>query len=198
MRSARRHRPADDDETDVWTNMLRVTAASFAAGVGGADSVTSLPSLKRLDSQIRSHRRIARNTQLLLQEEAHAAKVADPGAGSFAIETLTDGVAHAAWTLFQEMRNAAGSSARWGGLLAKLPARPTRVLPRRGTRPRRSSASRYSRRQMKKRSRPSLGPKRLRRPYCRRCAFPNPLRPRHEIDSRGADHYRSRRRRDLR
>jgi methylmalonyl-CoA mutase len=93
---------------DVWTNMLRVTAAGFAAGLGGADSVTTLALSEALGQPTPFTRRIARNTQLLLQEEAHAGKVADPGAGSFAIETLTNDLAHTAWALFQEIEKRGG------------------------------------------------------------------------------------------
>jgi methylmalonyl-CoA mutase len=95
-------------KTDVWTNMLRVTAAAFAAGVGGANSVTTLALSEALGQPNPFTRRIARNTQLLLQEEAHAAKVADPGAGSFAIESLTNDLARAAWALFQEIEKRGG------------------------------------------------------------------------------------------
>lgn len=93
---------------DVWTNMLRVTAAAFAAGVGGADVVTTLPLTEALGQPNAFTRRIARNTQILLQEEAHVAKVADPGAGSFAIETLTHELARAAWALFQDIERRGG------------------------------------------------------------------------------------------
>jgi methylmalonyl-CoA mutase len=56
-------------------------------------------------------RRVARNAQLVLLEEASLAKVADPAAGSGAIETLTDQIAHAAWTLLQEIEKAGGAAA---------------------------------------------------------------------------------------
>ncbi|MES1203337.1 MAG: methylmalonyl-CoA mutase family protein [Pseudomonadota bacterium] len=95
-------------KTDVWTNMLRVTAAAFAAGIGGADCITTLPLTDALGQPNAFARRIARNTQILLQEEAHAAKVADPGAGSYAIEKLTDDLARAAWALFQEIEQRGG------------------------------------------------------------------------------------------
>jgi methylmalonyl-CoA mutase len=95
-------------KTDVWTNMLRVTAAAFAAGIGGANCVTTLPLTDALGRPNAFTGRIARNTQILLQEEAHAAKVADPGAGSFAIEKLTDDIARASWALFREIEQRGG------------------------------------------------------------------------------------------
>ena len=56
-------------------------------------------------------RRIARNTQLILLEESHLAKVADPAAGSGAVEDLTDELCRAAWALFQEIEAAGGAAA---------------------------------------------------------------------------------------
>ena len=53
-------------------------------------------------------RRIARNTQLLLLEESNLAKVADPAAGSGALEDLTGKLCSAAWALFQEFERAGG------------------------------------------------------------------------------------------
>ena len=56
-------------------------------------------------------RRIARNTQLLLSEESHLDKVADPAAGSGAVEDLTDQLCQTAWALFQEIETAGGVAA---------------------------------------------------------------------------------------
>ncbi|MGH9693783.1 MAG: methylmalonyl-CoA mutase family protein, partial [Bryobacteraceae bacterium] len=53
-------------------------------------------------------RRIARNTQLLLLEESNLARVADPAAGSGALEAITQGLCIAAWSLFQEIEKAGG------------------------------------------------------------------------------------------
>jgi methylmalonyl-CoA mutase len=86
---------------DAWTNMLRVTAAGFAAGVGGADIVTTAPLTEALGAPTPFARRVARNTQILLLEEAHLARVEDPAAGAWAVEALTDQIARAAWALFQ-------------------------------------------------------------------------------------------------
>ena len=54
-------------------------------------------------------RRIARNTQLILEEESNLAKVSDPAAGSGGIEALTDELCRTAWTLFQEIEAAGGA-----------------------------------------------------------------------------------------
>lgn len=82
---------------DPWVNMLRTTVAAFAAGVGGADSVTVLPFDAALGRPDAFGRRIARNTSHLLIDESHVAHVADPAGGSYAVEKLTDDVAVAAW-----------------------------------------------------------------------------------------------------
>jgi methylmalonyl-CoA mutase len=96
---------------DPQVNTLRTTMAAFAAGLGGADAVTVLPFTTALGLPDRFARRLARNTQAILLEESNLAKVADPAAGSGAIETLTDQLAQAAWSLFQEIERAGGAAA---------------------------------------------------------------------------------------
>ena len=75
---------------DPWVNMLRTTVACFAAGVGGADVVTVQPFDAALGLPDAFSRRIARNTQSLLVEEGHLARVLDPAGGSWYVESLTD------------------------------------------------------------------------------------------------------------
>ncbi len=82
---------------DPWVNMLRTTVASFAAGVAGADAVTVLPFDSPLGVPDALGRRVARNTSSLLMSESHVAHVADPAGGAYAVERLTDDLAHAAW-----------------------------------------------------------------------------------------------------
>jgi methylmalonyl-CoA mutase len=94
---------------DPWVNLLRATVAAFSAGLGGADAVTVLPFTAALGLPDRFARRLARNTQLILIEEAHLAKVADPAAGAGAIGELTAQLCGAAWTLFQEIEAAGGA-----------------------------------------------------------------------------------------
>jgi methylmalonyl-CoA mutase len=93
---------------DPWVNMLRTTLACFAAGVGGADAVTVLPFTQARGLPDRFARRVGRNTQLILLEESHLAKVADPAAGAGGIEDLTDKLCVAAWAQFQEIEQAGG------------------------------------------------------------------------------------------
>ena len=93
---------------DPWVNLLRVTAAAFAAGVAGADSVTTDAYDALLADQSELGRRMARNTQLLLLEESGLGHVVDPAGGSAYVETLTDQIADAAWTLFQQLETSGG------------------------------------------------------------------------------------------
>ncbi|MFD0405206.1 methylmalonyl-CoA mutase small subunit [Kitasatospora sp. NPDC127116] len=93
---------------DPWVNMLRTTIACLAAGVGGADSVTVLPFDSALGLPDAFARRIARNTQAILLEESHLARVIDPSGGSWYVEQLTDELARAAWAWFQEIERAGG------------------------------------------------------------------------------------------
>ncbi|MBA3339647.1 MAG: methylmalonyl-CoA mutase small subunit [Geodermatophilaceae bacterium] len=104
---------------DPWVNMLRTTVACFAAGVGGAGAVTVLPFDAALGLPDSFARRIARNTQTLLMEEGHLARVLDPAGGSWYVESLTEQLAVAAWEWFTEIERAGGLSAALSdGLIA--------------------------------------------------------------------------------
>lgn len=96
---------------DPWVNMLRTTVACFAAGVGGADAVTVQPFDAALGLPDSFARRIARNTQSLLVEEGHLARVLDPAGGSWYVESLTDQLAREAWDWFTEIERAGGLAA---------------------------------------------------------------------------------------
>ncbi|MEZ0094001.1 methylmalonyl-CoA mutase family protein [Streptacidiphilus sp. EB129] len=96
---------------DPYVNMLRTTIACLAAGVGGADAVTVLPFDHELGLPDAFARRIARNTSSILLEESHLGRVADPAGGSWYVERLTDELAHAAWSFFQELERAGGQRA---------------------------------------------------------------------------------------
>ncbi|MEW9529429.1 methylmalonyl-CoA mutase family protein [Microbispora sp. NPDC049125] len=102
---------------DPWVNMLRATVACFAAGVGGADAVTVQPFDACLGLPDGFARRIARNTQALLVEEANVARVADPAGGSWYAERLTAELASTAWEWFQEIERAGGMAAALRGLV---------------------------------------------------------------------------------
>ncbi len=97
---------------DLETNILRLTAATFAAGVGGADSVITAPYTAPQQSPTQHPhalaRRLARNTQLIAMEEAHLGRVADPAGGAYALEAMTQELAEAAWQTFQDIERQGG------------------------------------------------------------------------------------------
>lgn len=93
---------------DPWTNLLRLTAAGFGAGVGGADAVILEPFTQPLGLTSDLARRQARNTQLVLMEEAGLGRVADPAGGSWLFESLTDELARAGWAEFQKIEAEGG------------------------------------------------------------------------------------------
>lgn len=86
---------------DPHTNILRATAAVFGAGLGGTDTFTVLPFSIAQGVPNAFARRMARNTQLILLEESHLWRVADPASGSGHIESLTHDLCERAWTIFQ-------------------------------------------------------------------------------------------------
>lgn len=95
-------------QVDPWVNLLRGTAATLGAVVGGADAVTLAPFDSAASLPGALGRRMARNTQLLLQDESGIGRVLDPAGGSWYIETFTDELAAAAWRFFQRIEAADG------------------------------------------------------------------------------------------
>ena len=93
---------------DPWTNMIRLTAAAFAAATGGADVIVLGAFTDALGPPTAFARRQSRNIQLVLAEEAHLGRVVDPAGGSGYLETLTDELARAAWERFQAIEAAGG------------------------------------------------------------------------------------------
>jgi methylmalonyl-CoA mutase len=93
---------------DPYVNLLRNTVACFAAGIGGAEAITSVPFDSAAGLPDSLSRRIARNTVLVLQEEAHLNRVIDPPGGSWYLGWLTDQIAQKAWGIFQEIERGGG------------------------------------------------------------------------------------------
>lgn len=93
---------------DPFVNILRATLATAAAGLGGADAVTTLPFTAALGRPDAFARRIARNIQIVLQEESSLGRVADPAGGSWYVEQLTEDLAEKAWAMFQEIERQGG------------------------------------------------------------------------------------------
>lgn len=110
---------------DPWVNMLRETATSFAALVGGADAVGAVAFDARLETTSDLGRRIARNTPTILDEESHLTRVADPASGSWFLDQLTRDIAGAAWSFFQEIEAEGGlvATMKSGWLLEQFSVR---------------------------------------------------------------------------
>ena len=93
---------------DPHLNLLRSTTEAMAAAVGGADSLQ----VEAFDEPYRapdeSASRLARNTQLILKQEAWLDRSVDPAGGSYYLEVLTDSLAREAWKLFQQIEAAGG------------------------------------------------------------------------------------------
>jgi methylmalonyl-CoA mutase len=90
-------------EQDPYNNVVRTTIEAMAAVFGGTQSLhtNSLDEAIALPTEFSS--RIARNTQLIIQEETHITSVVDPWAGSYMMETLTQQMADEAWKIIQEV-----------------------------------------------------------------------------------------------
>lgn len=95
-------RTAGENKTiyDPYVNLLRVTTEALSAILGGCDSLTVTPC--GFDAHL------AENVHHILREECHLDKVADPGAGAYYLEALTDALASDAWTSFQAIEAAGG------------------------------------------------------------------------------------------
>jgi methylmalonyl-CoA mutase len=93
---------------DPYVNLLRNTVGVFAAGVGGAESITSAPFDAPIGLPDDFSRRIARNTLLILQEEGHLHRVIDPAGGSWFLDRLTQQIADKAWDVFQQIERQGG------------------------------------------------------------------------------------------
>ncbi len=116
---------------DPWVNMLRTTMACATAAWGAADRITVLPYSWALGQPDAFARRMARNTSIVLMEESGLGRVADPAAGSFAVETLTSDLEKATWSQFVEIEASGGIIAALAG--GKLQADIARTAATRRT-----------------------------------------------------------------
>ncbi|CAH2716340.1 putative methylmalonyl-CoA mutase small subunit [Neobacillus rhizosphaerae] len=92
---------------DPYVNLLRAGNEAFAAVIGGVQYL-HVNSFDNLTGSTLFSERIARNTQLLLKEEAHLKKVIDPAGGSWYVEELTNQLAEKAWRYFQQIEANSG------------------------------------------------------------------------------------------
>ncbi|MGD8747529.1 MAG: methylmalonyl-CoA mutase family protein [Balneolaceae bacterium] len=88
---------------DPYTNMLRTSTEGMSAAIAGCDSITVLPFDEHYRQPDSFSERIARNSQLILRDEAYLDKVIDPSAGSYYIENLTEEIGGKAWDLFRDI-----------------------------------------------------------------------------------------------
>ena len=95
-------------EQDPYNNVVRTTIEAMAAVFGGTQSLhtNALDEAIALPTEFSS--RIARNTQLIIQEETHITNVVDPWAGSYMMEKLTQDMADKAWGIIQEIEAMGG------------------------------------------------------------------------------------------
>jgi methylmalonyl-CoA mutase len=93
---------------DPWVNSLRNTVCCFAGAVAGADAITTAPLDAAIGLSDEFSRHLARNTQIILQEESHLNRVMDPAGGSWFLETLTDQLAERAWALLRQVEERGG------------------------------------------------------------------------------------------
>ncbi|MBC2777395.1 methylmalonyl-CoA mutase [Parasphingopyxis marina] len=95
-------------EQDPYNNVIRTTIEAMAATLGGTQSLHTNAFDEAVALPTDRSARIARNTQLVLQEESGIAHVADPLGGSYYVESLTQQLADKAWELIEEVEAAGG------------------------------------------------------------------------------------------
>lgn len=93
---------------DPYVNALRATTGTMSAILGGVDSFRVLPFDQAFETPSDFAERIARNQQLILKEESYLDKIADPAAGSYYIENLTQMLVDEAWKLFLKIDEEGG------------------------------------------------------------------------------------------
>ncbi|MFV0477773.1 MAG: methylmalonyl-CoA mutase [Parahaliea sp.] len=98
-------------EQDPYNNVVRTTIEAMAAVFGGTQSLHTNALDEAIALPTEFSARIARNTQLIIQEETGITKVVDPWGGSYMMEKLTQDIADKAWALIEEVE-AAGGMAR--------------------------------------------------------------------------------------
>ncbi len=90
-------------EQDPYNNIVRTTVEAMAAVFGGTQSLHTNSFDEAIALPTEFSARIARNTQLILQEETHITNVVDPWAGSYLMERLTQEMADKAWAIIEEV-----------------------------------------------------------------------------------------------
>jgi methylmalonyl-CoA mutase len=107
-------------EQDPYNNVVRTTVEAMAAVFGGTQSLHTNSFDEAIALPTEFSARIARNTQLIIQEETHITSVVDPWAGSFMMEKLTQEMADKAWEIIQEVEAMGGMTKAVDSGWAKL------------------------------------------------------------------------------
>ncbi len=107
-------------EQDPYNNVVRTTIEAMAAVFGGTQSLHTNSFDEAIALPTEFSARIARNTQLIIQEETHITNVVDPWAGSYLMEKLTQDMADAAWTIIEEVEAMGGMTRAVDSGWAKL------------------------------------------------------------------------------
>lgn len=107
-------------EQDPYNNVVRTTIEAMAAVFGGTQSLHTNSFDEAIALPTEFSARIARNTQLIIQEETHITSVIDPWAGSYMMEKLTQDMADAAWAIIEEVESMGGMTRAVDSGWAKL------------------------------------------------------------------------------
>jgi len=107
-------------EQDPYNNIVRTTVEAIAAVFGGTQSLHTYSFDEAIALPTDFSARIARNTQLIIQEETHITSVIDPWAGSYMMESLTQAMADKAWSIIQEVDAQGGMTKAVASGWAKL------------------------------------------------------------------------------
>jgi methylmalonyl-CoA mutase len=107
-------------EQDPYNNVVRTTIEAMAAVFGGTQSLHTNSFDEAIALPTETSSRIARNTQLIIQEETHITSVVDPWAGSYLMESLTQEMADKAWAIIEEVQAMGGMTQAVDSGWAKL------------------------------------------------------------------------------
>jgi methylmalonyl-CoA mutase len=107
-------------EQDPYNNVVRTTIEAMAAVFGGTQSLHTNSFDEAIALPTQTSSRIARNTQLIIQEETHITSVVDPWAGSYMMESLTQEMADKAWAIIEEVEAMGGMTQAVDSGWAKL------------------------------------------------------------------------------
>ena len=107
-------------EQDPYNNVVRTTIEAMAAVFGGTQSLHTNSFDEAIALPTQTSSRIARNTQLIIQEETHITSVVDPWAGSYLMESLTQEMADKAWAIIEEVQAMGGMTQAVDSGWAKL------------------------------------------------------------------------------